>query len=279
MAESSEKHSDGQEMTFWDHLDVLRGVILRCLAVVLLFTVIAFCLKEEIFNVVLAPKSPDFILYRLLSQLSEKLGFNVVETFDVALINTGLAQQFMIHMKTAFCVGLIVASPYLLHQIFCFVSPGLYEKERKYSVRLLAGGYMMFLVGVALSYFIIFPLTFRFLGTYQVSAEVTNLISLDSYMSVLIMLCLFMGIMCELPVLSYIATKAGIIDSGFLKKYRRHAILVILIVCAIITPTSDAFTLLIVSLPIWLLYEASILVSHSASGRDEHPVRQQSTGD
>ncbi|MDE7350574.1 MAG: twin-arginine translocase subunit TatC [Muribaculaceae bacterium] len=266
-------------MTFWDHLDVLRGVILRCLAVVLLFTVIAFCLKEEIFNVVLAPKSPDFILYRLLSQLSEKLGFNVVETFDVALINTGLAQQFMIHMKTAFCVGLIVASPYLLHQIFCFVSPGLYEKERKYSVRLLAGGYMMFLVGVALSYFIIFPLTFRFLGTYQVSAEVTNLISLDSYMSVLIMLCLFMGIMCELPVLSYIATKAGIIDSGFLKKYRRHAILVILIVCAIITPTSDAFTLLIVSLPIWLLYEASILVSHSASGRDEHPVRQQSTGD
>ena len=265
MGKTSDKLNNGPGQTFWDHLDVLRGVLLRILAVTLIFTVVAFCLKDEVFAVVLAPKSPDFILYRLLSSLSERLGFSVVDTFDVVLINTGLAQQFMIHMKTAFCVGLIVASPYILHQVFGFISPALYEKERKYSVRLLTGGYLMFLAGVALSYFIIFPLTFRFLGTYQVSSEVTNLISLESYMSVLIMLCLFMGLMCELPVLSYIATKAGIIDSGFLTKYRRHAVLVILVVCAIITPTSDAFTLLIVSLPIWILYEVSILISRSAS--------------
>lgn len=264
MGKSSEKLNDSSGLTFWDHLDVLRGILLRMLVVTLIFTVVAFCFKDEVFAVVLAPKSPDFILYRLLSNLSAKLGFNVVDSFEVALINTGLAQQFMIHMKTAFCVGLILASPYILHQMFGFISPALYERERKYSVRLLVGGYVMFLFGVALSYFIIFPLTFRFLGTYQVSSEVTNLISLESYMSVLIMLCLFMGIMCELPVLSYIATKAGIINSGFLKKYRRHAVLVILVVCAIITPTSDAFTLLIVSLPIWLLYEASILISKSA---------------
>ncbi|MDE5794277.1 MAG: twin-arginine translocase subunit TatC [Muribaculaceae bacterium] len=251
-------------MTFWDHLDVLRGVLLKVLAVLLMLTVVAFVLKDEVFGIVLAPKSPDFVLYRWLSLLSAKLGFNVVEDFDVELINTGLAQQFMIHMKTAFCVALIVASPYILHQLFGFVKPALYANERKYSIRLLISGYLMFLVGVALSYFIIFPLTFRFLGTYQVSSEVTNLISLESYMSVLIMLCLFMGIMCELPVLSYIATKAGILDSGFLKRYRRHAILVILVVCAIITPTSDAFTLLIVSLPIWLLYEVSILISRRA---------------
>ncbi|MDE7420550.1 MAG: twin-arginine translocase subunit TatC [Muribaculaceae bacterium] len=261
---SSQNLKDSSGQTFWDHLDVLRGVLIRVLVVVLLLTIVAFILKDEVFGIVLAPKSPDFVLYRWLSLLSEKLGFNVIDTFDVALINTGLAQQFMIHMKTAFCVALIVASPYILHQLFGFVSPALYANERKYSVRLLVGGYIMFLVGVLLSYFIIFPLTFRFLGTYQVSSEVTNLISLESYMSVLIMLCLFMGIMCELPVLSYIATKAGIIDSSFLKRYRRHAILVILVVCAIITPTSDAFTLLIVSLPIWLLYEASILISHKA---------------
>ena len=260
----SEKTVESQDLTFWDHLDVLRGVLLRCLAVVLLLTVVAFCLKDEVFAVVLAPKSPDFILYRILDILAVRLGMPAPEWFDVSLINTGLAQQFMIHMKTAFCVGLIVASPFLLHQIFGFISPALYANERKHSVRLLTGGYVMFMVGVALSYFIIFPLTFRFLGTYQVSTEVTNLISLESYMSVLIMLCLFMGLMCELPVLAYIATKAGIIDSGFLRKYRRHAILIILVVCAIITPTSDAFTLLIVSLPIWLLYEASILVSKSA---------------
>lgn len=264
----SDKISDGQAMTFWDHLDVLRGVLLRGLAVVLLFTVVAFCLKEEVFDIVLAPKSPDFILYRLLAHIAGRIGMTPPEWFDVSLINTGLAQQFMIHMKTAFCVGLIVASPYLLHQAFGFISPALYANERKYSLRLLVGGYVMFLVGVALSYFIIFPLTFRFLGTYQVSAEVTNLISLESYMSVLIMLCLFMGLMCELPVLAYIATKAGIIDSGFLRKYRRHAILVILVVCAVITPTSDAFTLLMVSLPIWLLYEASILISRSAKRRE-----------
>ena len=261
---SSETLKDDSGQTFWDHLDVLRGVLIRVLIVVLFLTVVAFVLKDEVFGIVLAPKSPDFVLYRWLSVVSAKLGFNVVDTFDVELINTGLAQQFMIHMKTAFCVALIVASPYILHQLFGFVSPALYANERKYSVRLLVGGYIMFLFGVALSYFLIFPLTFRFLGTYQVSSEVTNLISLESYMSVLIMLCLFMGIMCELPVLSYIATKAGIIDSGFLKRYRRHAILVILVVCAIITPTSDALTLLIVSLPIWLLYEASILISGRA---------------
>lgn len=258
---SSENFKDGSGQTFWDHLDVLRGVLIRVLVVVLLLTVVAFILKDEVFAIVLAPKSPDFVLYRWLSIISAKLGCDVVDAFNVELINTGLAQQFMIHMKTAFCVALIVASPYILHQLFGFVSPALYANERKYSIRLLTGGYVMFLIGVALSYFIIFPLTFRFLGTYQVSSEVTNLISLESYMSVLIMLCLFMGIMCELPVLSYISTKAGIIDSGFLKRYRRHAILVILVVCAIITPTSDAFTLLIVSLPIWLLYEASILIS------------------
>ncbi len=262
--ESSEKLKVAPGQTFWDHLDVLRGVLLRVLAVTLLFTVVAFCFKDEVFDVVLAPKSPDFILYKVLSQIAAKLGMVGTEWFEVTLINTGLAQQFMIHMKTAFCVGLIVASPYILHQLFGFVSPALYANERKYSIRLLISGYIMFLIGVALSYFIIFPLTFRFLGTYQVSAEVTNLISLESYMSVLIMLCLFMGIMCELPVIAYIATKAGIIDSGFLKRYRRHAILAILVVCAIITPTSDAFTLLIVSLPIWLLYEASILISHKA---------------
>lgn len=264
MDKSSENLNDGSGQTFWDHLDVLRGVLLRILAVTLLFTVVAFCFKDEVFDIVLAPKSPEFFLYRLLSDISDRLGLGGTEWFEVRLINTGLAQQFMIHMKTAFCVGIVVASPYILHQVFGFISPALYANERKYSLRLLVGGYIMFLVGVAMSYFIIFPLTFRFLGTYQVSSEVTNLISLESYMSVLIMLCLFMGIMCELPVLAYIATKAGIIDSGFLKRYRRHAILFILVACAIITPTSDAFTLMIVSLPIWLLYEVSILISHRA---------------
>lgn len=264
--QESENRGEVNGLTFWDHLDVLRAVILRVLVVVLLLTVVAFCFKEEVFSVVFAPKSQDFILYRILVAISHRLGIEVMPPFDVKLINTGLVQQFMIHVKTSFCVAIICASPFILHQVFGFISPALYAGERKVSVRLLVWGYLMFLLGVALGYFLIFPLTFRFLGTYQVSAEVTNLISLESYMSVLIMLCLFMGLMCELPVLAYIAAKAGIIDSGLMKRFRRHAVVVILVVCAVITPTSDALTLLIVSLPVCLLYEVAILVSRRAAG-------------
>ena len=253
--------TDDRNATFWDHLDVLRGVLLRILAVVIIFTVVAFLFKDEVFAVVLAPKSPDFILYRWLGALGGMFGVEPMQAFDVALINTGLARQFMIHMQTAFCVGVVAASPYILHQAFGFVAPALYRNEKKIALRLLTAGYLMFVVGVAMSYFIIFPLTFRFLGTYQVADDVTNLISLESYMSVLLMMCLFMGLMCELPVLAWLGARLGVVNAAMLRRYRRHAVVVILIVCAVITPTSDAFTLLIVSLPICLLYEVSVLVA------------------
>lgn len=248
-------------MTFWEHLDELRGVIFRSLAAVLVLTVAAFVLKDEVFAIVLAPQSADFILYRWLGRLSALAGAESPPPFDITLINTGLAQQFMIHVKTAFCVALICGAPYILHQLFAFVSPALYASERKISVRIFVSGYVMFMAGVAISYFIIFPLTFRFLGTYQVATDIANLITLESYMSTLIMMCLFMGLMSELPVVLWIASRAGIVDSTMLRHYRRHAIVAILIVAAVITPTSDAFTLLVVSLPIWLLYEFSIAIT------------------
>ena len=175
------------------------------------------------------------------------------------LINTGLAQQFIIHMKTALCAGVLCASPYILYQLFRFVSPALYANERKYVVRVVGGGYALFVVGVLVSYFLIFPLTFRFLGTYQVSGEVANLITLDSYISTLVLMCLSMGIVFEIPIY-HAVVKLGFLSADFMRRYRKHAIVIILVVAAVITPTSDVFTLSLVALPMWLLYEVSILL-------------------
>ena len=163
-------------------------------------------------------------------------------------------------MKTALCAGVLCASPYILYQLFRFASPALYDNERRYAVRMVGGGYAMFSLGVLISYFLIFPLTFRFLGTYQVSGEVDNLIALDSYISTLVMMCLAMGIVFEIPILSWLFAKLGFLSADFMRSYRKHAVVIILIVAAIITPTSDVFTLSLVALPMWVLYEVSILI-------------------
>lgn len=254
MAEESEK------LSFWDHLDVLRNIILKIIALTVVFAVVAFVCKDSLFEIVFAPKESGFITYRWLEALSGIFTSDVDTSFNVQLINTGLAQQFIVHLKTAFCAGILCASPYILYQLFRFVSPALYADERKYAVSVVGWGYALFIVGVLVSYFIIFPLTFRFLGTYQVSDNVTNMISLDSYMGTLIVMCLSMGLVFEMPVLLWLFSKLGFVNKEFLSRYRKHAIVIILVIAAIITPTSDVFTLLIVSLPMCLLYEASILL-------------------
>lgn len=248
-------------MTFWDHLDELRAVIIRSAVVVLLASIVAFIFKDTLFDIVLAPREDTFVTYRWLSALSSlSAAAPELDRFSVELINTGLAGQFMIHVKTAFCAGILVASPYILYCLFAFISPGLYADERRAAVAAIVPGYVMFMLGVALSYFLVFPLTFRFLGTYAVAPDVANLISLDSYMSTLIVLCLSMGIVFELPVIAVVLARIGLLGAAPMKRFRRHAIVVILIAAAIITPTSDIFTLLVVSLPIWILYEISILL-------------------
>ena len=241
---------NGSLMTFWDHLDELRAVIIRALLVTVVAAAVAFCLKEELFAVVLAPRTGDFITYRLLG----------VEPFSIHLMNTGLTEQFMIHLKTAMYAGVLVASPYIIWQFFRFISPALYDNERKYATLLCTSGYLMFMLGTALNYFLIFPLTVKFLGTYQVSPDVANMLTLQSYMDTLIMMCLVMGIVFELPVVSWILGRMGLVNRQMMRSMRRHAVVVILVVAAIITPTTDAFTLFIVALPIWLLYEVSILI-------------------
>lgn len=253
MATTADKQS------FWDHLDVLRIAMVKIAAVTVVFSIIAFCFKETLFSMILAPKNAGFVTYRLFGQIAALTG-NTPPQFYVQLINTGLAQQFIIHMKTAMCTGVLCASPYILYQLFRFVSPALYAKEQRYAMRVVGGGYMMFVVGVLLSYFLIFPLTFRFLGTYQVSGDVANMITLDSYISTLITMSLSMGLVFEIPILCWLFAKLGFLSAEFMRRYRKHAIVVILVVAAIITPTSDVFTLSLVVLPMWILYEVSIWI-------------------
>ena len=239
-----------EPLTFWDHLDVLRSSLIRMGLAVVVFAVAAFCLKDELFSVVLAPRSSDFVTYRLLG----------VEPFAIHLVNTGLTEQFMIHVRTAIYAGLLVASPYILYELFRFVSPGLYQNERRYAVWIVGAAYVMFIVGTLVNYFVVFPLTVRFLGTYQVSPDVANMLTLQSYVDTLIGMSLVMGIVFELPVVCGLLGRMGLITNRLMSEYRRHAIVAILVVAAIITPTTDVFTLFVVALPIYLLYELSIQI-------------------
>jgi len=237
-----------ESLTFWDHLDALRNTLLRILGVVAVVAAVVFCLKDELFSIVLAPRSSDFVSYRLMG----------VEPFSLHLMNTGLTEQFMIHVKTALYAGLLLASPYVLYELFRFVQPALYQNERRYAVRIVGSAYVMFLVGTAVNYLVVFPLTVRFLGTYQVSPDVANMLTLQSYIDTLIGMSLVMGVVFELPVVSWLMAVMGLVNADLMSRYRRHAVVAILVVAAIITPTTDVLTLTVVALPIWLLYELSI---------------------
>lgn len=241
---------DAANATFWDHLDELRSCLIRVIAITAVMAVVAFCMKETLFDIVLAPHDSSFVTYRWMGS----------EPFSLHLMNTGLTEQFMIHVKVAVYAGLLLASPYVLYTLFGFIAPALYADERYYAVRITVSAYVMFIVGTLLNYFLIFPLTVRFLGTYQVSADVDNMLTIQSYIDTLISMSLTLGVVFELPIVSWLLARMGLISGRMMAAYRRHAIVAILIVAAIITPTTDVFTLFVVSLPIWLLYELSIVI-------------------
>ena len=237
-------------MTFWSHLDVLRSSLIRMAAVTCVLAIGAFVMKDLLFSIVLAPRSSDFVTYRLLG----------IDAFHISLMNTGLTEQFMIHMRTALYAGLLLASPYILYELFRFVSPGLYQSERRYAVWIVGAAYVMFLLGTLINYFMVFPLTVRFLGTYQVSPDVANMLTLQSYVDTLLGMSLVLGVVFELPVVCGLMGRMGLLTNSLMSQYRRHAVVAILIVAAIITPTTDVFTLFVVALPIYLLYELSIQI-------------------
>lgn len=179
--------------------------------------------------------------------------------FHTSIISTELSAQFMVHISSSIFLGFLLASPYIIYELFKFISPALYEQEKKISVPITISIYLLFIIGVVVTYFIIFPISFRFLSTYQVDPDVINTITLDSYISTFGTLTLVMGLVFQLPVIAYVLGKLHLINHNILKHYREYAIIVILIVSAIITPP-DIFTLILVALPIYSLYELSISI-------------------
>lgn len=251
----------GNEMTFWEHLDELRKVLFRSAVVIAVLMAGIFMAKDFVFNtVVFAPIDSDFVLYRLIDKVLVLLNMPTLPEFHLELINIDLSAQFFIHVSTTFYFALVLSVPFIIFQLWNFVSPALYENEKRAAKVAFAFSGVLFLLGVIVGYFLIFPLTLRFLGTYQVSYEVANQISLQSYISMFTWLILIMGVVFEMPSLAVILSKIGILTKSFLKKYRRHAFVVMLVLAAFITPSGDPFTLMAVGLPLYGLYELSILV-------------------
>lgn len=237
-------------MSFWDHLEVLRWVLVRVAVVLVLLFVALFFFKSFIFDtVVLGPTKPDFWLFKMLG-----IGFSI------KLINIEVTAQFFIHMRVTFICALIVCFPYLCYELWRFVAPALYVREKALIRRAFGLGAGLFYMGAAIGYFIVMPLVLFFFNGYQVSAAVENTFSLSSYISIFSSMVLIMGILFEFPSVIAVLGNFGIVSKKFLRKYRRHAAVIILILAAILTPTGDPFTMLVVAGPLYILYEFSIMI-------------------
>lgn len=253
-----------EQMDFWGHIEALRTTLLRGGAVVLVMMAALFAFMPWIFdNIILAPCRGDFVLYRLFESISRRWEWIPdfsTEGFEVKLINIRLASQFFTHMSASFWMGIVLSFPALIYLMWRFVAPALYDNEKKGVRKAFFFGNLMFYLGTAAGYFVVFPITLRFLAEYRLSELIPNQISLDSYMDNFFVLILVMGIVFELPLLAWLLGRMGILSRRFFNKFRRHAIVVLLILAAIITPTGDPFTLMIVFLPIYLLWELSAFV-------------------
>ncbi len=235
-------------------------MLFRVVAVVAVLAVIIFSFKTETFAILLAPRNYDFVTFRFIEYLlnSNGIDFHFTE-YHVPLIATELSSQFMTHVTVSCMLGALLASPFILFELFRFVSPALYESEKRYSYLVAAVIYGLFMLGLLMTYFILFPISFQFLATYQVDEDIMSTITLDSYISTFTTLTFMMGIVFQLPVFAFVLGKMGFIDADMLKRYRAYAFVIIMIVAAVITPP-DLFTLVLVTLPIYGLYEVSILV-------------------
>jgi len=270
-----------QEMSFWGHLDVLRRTLFRIAMVVGLLMVVVFINKSLVFDTLLfAPRTSDFILYQWLCALGQWLDFPAIceQHFSLDIININVAGQFLTHLSMSFWIGFVLAFPYIIWEIWRFISPALYKKEQRAVKKAFFFASFLFFTGVAIGYLLLFPIVIRFFGTYQVSEIVPNTIDLSSYTGMFIVLILTMGIFFELPMLMYILSHIGIINRKFLKKYRRHAIVLMFVLSALVTPT-DLLSLFIVAIPLCLLYELSIFICKKESTKESTESTNESTND
>lgn len=237
-------------MTFWDHFDVLRKSIFRIVVVVLAAAIGLFSFKDFLFDdLILAPANEDFFLYKWFGA-----------DFSLELVNIEVTAQFMIHMKIAFLCAIVLTFPYVIFKVWQFIAPALYENERKKVRSAFLFASVLFYLGVFIGYTLIFPLMLNFFADYQVSAAVPNMFSLSSYISLLTSMVLTFGIVFEFPTLVVVLSSLGILKKEWMKKYRRHAILAVVVLAAIITPSGDPFSLAVVTLPLYLLYEFSVFI-------------------
>lgn len=260
-----------KKLSFWEHIEALRWHIIRSFIAILLFAITAFIFKGIIFDKILfAPKEPDFLLNYYLCLFGQKIDVTTlcINQESLKLINTKMSGQFSMHILVSIITGIIIAFPYILWEIWRFIKPALEKKARKYSTKLIFFSSLLFFIGVLFAYYIITPLTINFLGYYNVSEEVENLISLNSYVSTLTSLVLINGIVFELPILVYFFTKIGLLSPKIMKKYRKISLVIILILSAVITPP-DVFSQLLVCFPLLLLYELSIKISKRVISRSE----------
>lgn len=250
-----------EDMSFWDHLEDLRWTLFRSILALFVFAIAAFAVMPYLFDhVILAPTSSDFILYRWMCKISSNFSFLTDfcdEGFHVPIVNIKLAAQFFAHMTTSFWLALLLTFPYLMYEVWKFVSPALYDSEKKNVRWVFLFGTIMFFIGCSVGYFLVFPMTFRFLATHSLSASITEQVSLDSYLDNFLMLVFIMGVVFEMPLVSWLLSQIGLLHKSFFRKFRRHAIVALLVAAAFITPSSDPFTLSIVFFPLYFLYELS----------------------
>ena len=271
-SKSAEQESEEQEgaMSFWDHLEVLRWAVFRSACVLAVIMVGTFIAMPYIFDrLILAPTSNDFFTYRLLNRIGGGM-VSLSPDFEVQIININVASQFMTHISTSISLAAVIAFPYFIWEIWKFIEPALFEDEVKHLRPAFLGGTMMFYVGCAIGYTLVFPFTFRFLVEYNLSPSITNQINLQSYIDNFTMLILVMGIVFEMPLLAWLLSIMGILKKSFLREYKKHAVVVLLISAAIITPSGDPFTLMLVFIPLYVLYELSILVVREKKQKEDN---------
>jgi sec-independent protein translocase protein TatC len=260
-------NSNDNEKSFWDHLDDLRSTLFRIGGFVGLTSLVFFAFMRRIFdNVVLAPSRNDFFLYQWINEASKKIPYLpdfITGAFNVKIININLASQFMVHLTSSLWFALVFSFPFVIYQLFLFVRPALYDNEKKNAGKVFLFGNVLFFMGVAVGYFFLFPLTLRYLAGYQLSKFIEQSVSLDSYMNTFLMVCFFMGLVFELPIVAWFLSQIGILHREFFNKFRKHAFFSLFVIVAIFSPTGDPFTIMLFFIPIYALWEISAFVVKS----------------
>lgn len=267
--ESSAKEVGEKEMSFLEHLEELRWHVIRALAAVVVFTIAAFAMARWIFeNIIFAPARVDFPTFQFLCRLGDAIGSEGLCVQDIPFLvqSRNMTGQFTMHIMSSFVIGLVIAFPYVVWEFWRFIKPGLQASERKYSRGAVSSVSILFFLGVAFGYYIIAPWMVYFLSNYSISDMIVNEFDITSYVSTVVMLVLGSGLLFQLPVVIYFLTKFGIVTPEFLRKYRKHSIVIILIIAAVVTPP-DPLSQTLITIPLYLLFEISVLISASVAKR------------